>query len=188
MNPLGHPMKTENLFPYLVPGPHDPAAADLAVPVGHGLYAVLFDDAEPDVLGQRPVTAEQLRAAGLTPADAHRHALDNLDRFAEADPGLSVQVLGDSAGPAHWLLYSDHPRAAACLRLPDLYDHSRELLGADALSACVPQAESLVVFADRGPDHRAAVVAKLRAIEADAARPLSFGLFELTPAGVRPIE
>ncbi|MBX9626816.1 MAG: hypothetical protein K2X82_23650 [Gemmataceae bacterium] len=181
-------MNTENLYPYLVPGAPDPAAAELAVPVGHGFYAVLFDDTEPGVFGHRAVTADQLRAAGLTPAEAHRLALDNLDRFADADPGLSIQVLGDTAGPVHWLLYSDHPRAAACLRLPDLYDHSRELLGADALCACVPQAESLVVFADRGPDHRAGVVAKLREIEADANRPLSFGLFELTAAGVRPIE
>lgn len=185
MNPVGHAMNTANLYPYLVP---EPPEADLVVPVGHGLYAALFDDAEPGVFGQRPVTADQLRAAGLTPAEAHRLALDNLDRFADADPGLSIQVLGDPAGPVHWLLYSDHPRAAACLRLPDLYEHSRELLGAADLCACVPQAESLVVFADRGPDHRAAVVARLREIEADAARPLSFGLFELTAAGVRPIE
>lgn len=176
------PISTENLFPYLVAGPLPPEQAELAVPVGHGLFAVLFDDSEPDA-----VTAVDLRGIGLAPAEAHRLALDNLDRFAEADGRLSIQELGGPDQPVHFLLYSEHPRASACLRLPDLYDHSRELLKADALCAMVPQRDSLVVFPDRSPAYRELIVAKLRAIEADAEHPLSFGVFELSASGVRPV-
>ncbi|MBX9584658.1 MAG: hypothetical protein K2X87_30515 [Gemmataceae bacterium] len=181
-------MNTEHLFPYLVRDLPNPDWADLAVPVGHGLSAVVFEDHE-SAAGpvHTPVSPDQLRAAGLTPAEAHRLALDNLDRFAEADGRLSIQMLGAVGDPVHFLLYSDHPRASACLRLPDLYDHSRDLLKADALCAVVPQRDSLVVFPDRGPAYRDLIVGKLRQIEADAEHPLSFGLFEVTTAGVRPL-
>lgn len=177
-------MPTETLYPYLLAGPLPPEQAELALPVGHGLFAVLFDDPGTSPI---PVSADALRAAGLDPAEAHRLALDNLDRFAESDGRLSIQELGGPGQAVHFLLYSDHPRASACLRLPDLYDHSRELLKADALCAVVPQRDSLVVFPDRSPEYRVQVVAKLRAIEADAEHPLSFGVFELTPDGVRPV-
>jgi hypothetical protein len=182
-------MKTEHLFPYLVRDLPNPDWADIALPVGHGLFAALFEDHESAAgLAHAAVSPDQLRAAGMTPAEAHRLALDNLDRFAEADGRLSIQMLGAVGDPVNFLLYSDHPRASACLRLPDLYDHSRELLKADALCAVVPQRESLVVFPDRGPAYRDLIVGKLRRIEADAERPLSFGVFEVMPAGVRAVE
>ena len=182
-------MKTENLYPYLVPGLLNPGWADAAVPVGHGLFACLYEDHEsPAGIVHTTVSPEQLAEAGLTAAEAHRLALDNLDRFAEADGRLSIQMLGAVGDAVNFLLYSDHPRAAACLRLPDLYGHSRELLKADALCAVAPQRESLVVFPDRSPEYRALIVGKLRRIEADAQWPLSLGLFELTAAGPKPIE
>lgn len=178
-------MAGENVYPYLLPGPADPAWAELAVPVGHDLFAVLFaDDDAAGVFGQRVVTADALRAAGLTPADAHRIALDNLGRFADTGEGLSIDILGGPGEAVHLLLYSDHPRAAGCLRLPDLYDHSRDLLGEGELVALVPQWESLVILPKRDLRYRSAVVEKLRAAETDAPRPLGFGLFDLGPDGV----
>lgn len=182
-------MRTDNLYPYLVPGLLNPDWADISVPVGHGVYACLHEDAEsPAGIVHATVSPEQLREAGLSADEAHRIALDNLDRFAEADGRLSIQMLGNVDDPVNFLLYSDHPRASACLRLPDLYEHSRELLKADALCALAPQRESLVIFPDRSPEYRALIVGKLREIEADARRPISFGLFALTPAGPKPIE
>jgi hypothetical protein len=188
--PPPHPgaaVKTENLYPYLLPGPADPDWADVAVPVGHGVFAVLFEDHESDAGVVRTLVGpDALRAANLTAEEAHRIALENLGRFADEDPALSIQVLGKPGDPVHFLLYSDHPRAAACLRLPDLYDHARDLLKTDDLCACAPQRESLVVLPKRDRAYREKVVGKLREIESDADRPISFGLFELTPGGVRP--
>jgi hypothetical protein len=176
-----------NLYPYLVPGALPPDWAALAVPVGHGVSAVLFEDRESGgEIVHTPVAPAALAAAGLGGDEAHRLALENLARFADDDPALTVQVLGAPGDPVHLLLYSDHPRAAACLRLPDLYDHAREELRTDDLCACVPQRESLVVLPKRDRAYRDKLVGKLREVEADAAHPLTFGLFELTPTGVRP--
>lgn len=181
-------MNPANLYPYLVPGPIHPDWVETGIPIGHEVFAVLFEDGESsDGIAHAPVTPDMLRAAGLTTAQAHQRALDNLVRFADEDPRLSIQVLGKPGDPLNFLLYSDHPRASACLRLPDLYDHARELLHTDAICACVPQRESLVVFPMRDRAYREQIVAKLREIEADAENPISFDLFELTATGVRPL-
>jgi len=184
---MGNQLKTENLYPYLLPGLVDPAWADIAVPIGHGLFATLFEDHESDGgIVHAVVTPDQLQAAKLSAADAHRIALDNLTRFADESPALTIQVLGRVGDPVHFLLHSDHPRAAACLRLPDLYEQAREHLQTDELCACVPQRESLVVLPKRDRAFREMLVGKLREIEADSTHLLSFELFELSPQVVRP--
>lgn len=163
-------LNREQLFPRLAVGD----AAESQVALGHGLVAG-FGTAN----GAETSPAE----AGLSPEEARRIALENLARFADESPDLSVQVLGSPGGPIHLLLYADHPLASACLLLPDLYGHAAEMLHETDLLACVPQAESLVVFPAA---IREAVVTKLREIEADAARPLTFELFSLSANGVVP--
>lgn len=181
-------MKPDHLFPYLVPGPPSLDGEPIALPVGHGVWAILFEDADSSGgLTHTPVTPERLRAAGLTPAEAHARALDNLARFAADSPDLSIQVLGNPGEPVHFLLYSDHPRAAACLLLPDLYEEACERLGTTEVCAVVPQRESLVVFPKRDRAYREGLVAKLREVEADATHTIGFGLFELTAEGVREL-
>jgi hypothetical protein len=175
----------DNLFPYLLPGLLNPDWASICVPVGHGVHATLFEDHESEHgIVHTTVSPDQLRAAGLSADEAHRIALANLAEFAEGEE-LSMQMLGGVGDPINFLLVSDHPRAAACLRLPDLYETARQVLRSDELCAVVPQRESLVVLPKRTRAYREMVVGKLREIEADADRPISFGLFELTPAGVR---
>ena len=187
VNTRGEPVKPENLYPYLVPGLPFPALASAAVPIGHEVWAILFEDTEGEGgIVRATVSEDQLQAAGLSPEQAHRIALENLTRFADESPALTIQMLGSPGGPVNMLLYSDHARAAACLRLPDLYEDAREHLQADDLCACVPQRESLVIFPKRDRAYREMLVGKLREIEADAQRPISFALFELTPTGPRP--
>ena len=70
--------------------------------------------------------------------------------------------------------------------LPDLFEHACEVLQAKELLACVPQRESLVVFPKRERPDRERLVNKLREIEADAQRPLTFELFELASGSFRP--
>lgn len=179
-------MDLDRVYPYLVPSLTDPALAPACVPVGHGVWAQLWADEEKgNEIVHTVVTPERLRAEGVTPEEAHRRALDNLDRFAEADPNLSIQVLGAAGMPVHFLLYSDHPRAAACLRLPGLYEEACERLGTTEVCAVVPQRESLVLLPKRDRAYRELIVGKLRELEADAKNPISFALFELTADGVR---
>ena len=179
-------MDPANLYPYLLPGLFNAEQERIAVLVGHGVYAVLFEDHETENgIVHAMVTPRVLSAAGLSADEAHRIALENLERFAESDQ-LSAQMLGNVGDPFHFLLYSDHPRAAACLRLPGLYDDARELLETDEIVACAAQREALIVAPKRDRVYREALVVKLREIESDTQRPISFELFELTPDGVRP--
>lgn len=179
-------MNLDNLYPYLIPGLNNPDWAPACLDIGHGVWVQLFEDsAVPEGIVHATVSPEQLLAAGVTAAEAHARALDNLARFAEDDPALSIQLLGNPGDPVNFLLYSDHPRAAACLRLPDLYEEACDLLKTTEVCAVVPQRESLVVLPKRDRAYRELIVGKLRELEADARRPISFGLFELTTDGVR---
>lgn len=180
-------MKLSNLYAYLISGLTDPEWEAISVPVGHGLYATLFEDRESEAgIVHTTVTPDQLWDAPLTPDKAHRVALPNLVQFADEDHSLSIQVLGTRGDPVNFLLYWDHPRVAACLRLPALYEHAAELLETAELVACVPQRGSLVHLPKRDRAYRQMLVGKLREIEADTPRPLSFELFEVSPSGVRP--
>lgn len=169
-------MNLDALYPNLVRGETNAAC----VAVGHGIWAELIADGE-----DAPVTPDRLRAAGLSVAEAHARALDNLARFADESPDLSVDVLGGVDEAVHLLVYCDHPRAAACLLLPDLYEQACELLHTTEVCAVVPQRESLVVLPRRARAYRERVVGMLREQEADATHPLSFAVFELTADGVR---
>jgi len=182
-------VQRSNLYPYLVPGLFNPEWEEIVVPIGHGVHATLFEDHESEGgIVHATVSPEGLRSEGLTAEEAHRIALENLERFAtgEQEWGISAKMLGRPGDAVHFLLFSDHPRAAACLRLPHLYAQATHLLEADEICACVPQRESLVVFPKRDRAYREMVVSKIREIEADARRPITFELFELTSEGVRP--
>lgn len=180
-------LNREQLYPYLLPGLLNPEWEPICPAVGHGLVVQLFEDRESEHgIVHATVSPEQLREANLAADEAHRIALYNLVRFADDSPDLSIQVLGNPGDPVHFLLYSDHPRAAACLRLPDLYEHAADVLKETDLLACVPQRESLVVFPKRDRAYRERIVGKLREIEADARHPLTFELFVLSMNGVTP--
>lgn len=166
------------IYPYLVLTPNGP-------PVGHGLFVQLFEDSESALgLIHAPISSKQLEDARLNAEGALSIALENLARFADESPALSIQVLGNPGEAAHFLLYSDHARAASCLLLPDLFEHACEVLQATELMACVPQRESLVVFPKRDRAFREGLLKRLREIEADAAWPLTFELFELVAGSV----
>jgi hypothetical protein len=173
----------DRLYPDLVPAL--PSGEEVGVAVGHGVWARLVLAPVSPAAAPVAVTADQLRAAGVTPEDARTKALENLARFAEESPDLSIQVLGNPGDPAHFLLYSDHPLAAACLLLPDLYEEACERLETTEVCAVAPQRESLVILPTRDRAFREGLVARLREWEADTAHPISFALFELTADGVR---
>jgi hypothetical protein len=176
----------DRLYPYLVPGLLNPDWESICVPAGHGVLAQLFEDTEtPTGIVHTAVSPDQLQAAGLTTEEAHARALENLDRFADESPNMTIELVGGPGEPAHCYLYCDHPRAAACLRLPGLYEEACERLQTTEVVAVVPQWESLVMFPKRDRAARDALVGKLRELEAEAERPICFGLFELTPVGVR---
>ena len=168
-------MNRGNLFPYLMPGLIDPSQETIAVPLGHGVHAMLFEDHETaGGIVHKILMPAMLTAAGLEVAEAHRLALENLEHwFAAAwvaeEEVLSMKMIGNPGDEWNFLLFSGHARAAACLRLPATYTRCKALLRTDSLCACVPQRETLIVLPRRDRRYREALVAKIRGIEADAA-------------------
>ncbi len=186
MTPSECAVNLDNLYPYLVSALPGPDWESACVAVGHGVWVQLFEDTESaEGIVHAAMTPDQLRAAGVTVDEAHARALENLDRFADDSPDLTIELIGEPGAPVHFLLYADHPRAAACLLLPDLYEEACERLQTTEVCAVVPQRESLVILPKRDRAYRDGLVAKLRELEADAAHPISFALFELTADGVR---
>jgi hypothetical protein len=177
------------VYPYLVPGLLNPDWEKITIPIGHGVYAMLFEDHEEEHgIVHSTVIPEALEAAGLTAAEAQRLALSNLERFAASEDGWrpSMKMIGQPGDPFHFILISDHPRAAAFLRLRSLYEQASRLLESAEICACVPQRESLIILPKRDRSYREKLVARLRKIEADARRPITFELFEVSREGVRP--
>ena len=76
-------MDADRIYPQLVTGPLPAGEEALAVVLGHGVKVRLVE-------GDRLVTAAALRAAGLTADEAHDRALENLTRFAEESPDLTI--------------------------------------------------------------------------------------------------
>lgn len=109
-------MELSNVYPYLVPGLFNPDWERITIPVGHGIYATLFEDHRSEHgIVHATVSPDALDAAGLTPQAAHAAALENLERFASGEEawGLSMKLIGRPGEPVNFLLISDHPRAAA---------------------------------------------------------------------------
>jgi hypothetical protein len=179
-------VELNNVYPYLMPGLLSPEWEPITIPLGHGVFVTLFEDHESAAgIVHATVSPQALRDAGLSAEEAHRAALENLERFAAGDE-LSTKMLGRPGEPVNFLLFAGHARAAACLRLPHLYEQARQLLETDEICACVPQRESLIILPKRDRAYREMLVGKLREIEANARRPISFELFELTWNGVQP--
>lgn len=186
-------MNRNNLYPYLMPGLISPEQEEITLPLGHGVRVMLFEDHEVEGAGivHSMLMPDALRAAGLEAGEAHRIALENLQRWFEAawvaeKEILSMKMIGNPGDEWNFLLFSGHARAAACLRLPDLYLRAKALLRCGELCACVPQRESLLVLPRRDRRYREALVARVRQVEAGARRPITFELFELTRDGVVP--
>jgi hypothetical protein len=181
-------VELKNVYPYLVPGLFNPDWESITISIGHGIRATLFEDHEANGgIVHKTISPEQLRDAGLTAEEGHRVALENLAHFASGNSPwhLAMKMIGNPGDAVNFMLLSDHPRAAACLRLPDLYNWTSRLLETSEVCACAPQRESLVILPMRDRTYRESIVGKIRQIEANARRPISFELFQLTPEGVR---
>lgn len=179
-------MNLDNIYPYLVPGLIGPEFETVSIPLGHDVYVVIFEDHEAEAgIVHSIVTPYKLQVSGLDIAHLHQQAMQNLEQFAERDD-IGIKMLGQPGEEVNFLLFHGHARASACLLLSNLYGLAQNWLESDELCACVPQRETLVVFPKRDRAYREFLIGKLKEIEGDARRPITFELFELTPDGVVP--
>jgi hypothetical protein len=176
-------MQPESLFPYLQRRVDSTANPPHRRPLDHDLEVVIYHDTTPPSGDpSSPLLLEQLEIHKLSAEDAYAIALENLAAFAESGL-MELKTFGQPGAERHFVLLSDHRLASACLLLPYLREEIADLLGTDELCAMVPQQASLVVFPKRDRAFCERMLSLIREVEADADRPLTMGLFELTAAG-----
>ena len=129
-------MDLVKLYPYVVPGGYVEAAGqdDLLLPIGHDVFAMLVVD-YGGISGS--VLPDELVEAGLTPAEAHQTALNNLESLARSKEIHKALHEGPEGLP--FMAWSGHWLAASCIRLPGLFVFASNLLRADTFCVSIPQ-------------------------------------------------
>lgn len=174
------------IYPYVIPASYldakqGPATSGLSYPIGHGLLVTLVHDLNGMV---RNVREQELKSAGLAIKDAHFQARQNLAELAESRAITAQRFDGPRGQP--FIIFTDHWLAAACVLLPDLAKLATQTLGTDRYCICLPQRDAMLIFPSADESFRSEMMAMIHQNEADARKPLSFGLFRLGDEG--PVE
>lgn len=182
-----HKFNPAKLYPYIVPAAYldhqAPGPEGLTYPLGHGLYATLVQDFDGMV---RNIQGEELAAAKLTPKQAHARAIENLATLVESGAVTIRRFNGPQGKP--FIIFTDHWLSAACVLLPDLRILATKNLETDTFCICLPQRDSMLIFPAADPSYRTEIMAVVRKNEADAQKPLSFGLFQLGTSGIHEFQ
>ena len=177
----------DTLYPYVVPASYLPASdstsRELARPLGHELYVMLVFDLHGAV---RNAIAKDLARLGLTAEKAHERALQNLEKLLQ-DEKIQMAVFHGPMGKP-FVLVGGSWAAATSLLVPGLRDLVAERLATKEICASIPHREALLLFAKGDRAYRDQMRALVREKESDGTKPLTFGLFELTDAGVKPLD
>jgi hypothetical protein len=174
-----------DLHPYVVPvGYVDHGGRELSRPLGHDLNVALVFDLGASV---QSATAADLRALGLSVERAHEVALENLERLAERGDVRMAMFPGPDSRP--FVLVGGHWAAATSILLPDLAGTGTAVaLGTRDVCASIPHRDAMLIFACGDRAYRDAMRAFVREKESGGSKPLTFGLFRLTDAGVVPLD
>jgi hypothetical protein len=179
-------VETARIYPYVVPAAYveaiSPEMDGMALPLGHDVYAMLWEDCGGV---SRNVAADELESAGLDPFAAQDVALENLHRVARSG-AVRIGLMGTKTDDSPFIVWAGHWLAASCVRLPNLYAFACEQLHARDLCASIPQRETLVIFPNKGKPFRDQMRRIIRHSEAPGEKPITFELFSLTADGVCP--
>ncbi len=175
---------TSTLFPYVIPEAYP--AADASGPpgferqLGHGLRLVVvrWDGLVVEFL--RPADLAQL---GITPDVGIARAIKNLKTYLSSDR-MSVDAYPGPGG-VKFMVFEGH-LASSAMALDDLYAFCSKSLGAERMVVSVPHRDVLVVFPECTADEERALMEIIWEKESNAPKPLTFDLFELDAAGLRP--
>lgn len=172
------------LYPYLVPSGYlerRPPTAPTPRALGHGLYLALAEDfdgaakihfAEDMPSLGAPDALVEIAKSNIARAASERRV--TIQRF-EGPRGLPAMILGPE-----WL-------AAGCLLLPNLHSFAAGHLGNGPLCASVPHRDAMLLFRQEDAAYRREMQSLIAQNEAGAPKPLTHGLFAVTPDGITPL-
>jgi hypothetical protein len=178
-------MDLAKIYPYVVPAgyvEHAPSGPDgFILPLGHDVFAMLVHDLDGVC---RNVLPNELAQAKLTSAAVHERALDNLEALAQG-PAIR-KSMHQGPGSAPFVLWSGHWLTASCVRLLRLHAFATKFLKTDAVCVSIPQREALLLFPPGTREQRDQMRALIRENEDGARKLVTWELFELSAAGLRP--
>jgi hypothetical protein len=173
-----------NLYPYVVPATYlRDGGQGLSRPLGHGIHVALIFE-----LGTaaQNATPEDLHALRLSVDDAHRVALQNLERLIAAQK-VKMTVLPSGPGSRPFVLVGGHWAAATSILLPNLAGTVAAPLGTQDLCASIPHREAMLIFGCGDRAYRDSMRALVREKESGGLRLLTYELFRLSENGVTPL-
>jgi hypothetical protein len=135
----------------------------------------------------RNVVPEDLQALGLAADAARKKAIANLEALAAAG---AIGQQRFPAGPEQkpFVLFGGHWAAAACILLPGLRDMGVKNVGSEDVCVSIPHREALLMFAKGDKKYRIAMQKMIEQRESDGRKPLTFGLFDLSPSGITELK
>ena len=179
-------MDASRIYPYVVPAAYvesiAPASEGMALPMGHDVYAMLWEDCGGM---SRNLSDRELQDASLDPFAAHDVALENLHRLARSG-AVRIGLMGTKDDDTPFIVWAGHWLAASCVRLPNLYAFACEQLHQRDLCASIPQRETLVIFPNKGKSFRDRMRRMIRNAEKESPKQITYELFSLTADGVCP--
>jgi len=178
-------MNLAKIYPYVVPASyieHAPNGPDrFILPIGHDVFAMLVHDLNGVC---RNVLPSELAQAKLTSAAAHEQALENLERLALGAEIQKSKHQGPTGVP--FVLWSGHWLTASCIRLPRLHAFATKFLNTDTACVSIPQREAMLLFPLSTKEQREQMQTLIRKNEEGARKLVTWELFELSAAGLRP--
>jgi hypothetical protein len=178
-------MDLAKIYPYVVPAGYverAPTGPDgFILSIGHDVFAMLVHDLNGVC---RNVLPNELAQAKLTSAAVHERALDNLETLAQ---GAEIRKsMHQGPGGVPFVLWSGHWLTASCVRLPRLHTFAGKFLNTDSVCVSIPQREAMLLFPPSTKEQREEMRALIRKNEEGARKLVTWELFELSAAGLRP--
>ncbi|NUP12507.1 MAG: hypothetical protein HOW73_41205 [Polyangiaceae bacterium] len=179
-------LDSEQVYPYLVPEAyleHQSSSDSPTQPLGHGISVALVADFNGVV---RNITVQDLEPLALPWEDARSRALRNLEKLL-ANGTISMKLFEKGPADLPFIVIGGHWAAATAILLPKLRSIAATHFAGDSVCASIPHRAALLLFPCGTVESRAAMRAMILKHEGAAKKPLTFELFSLTEAGVKPL-
>jgi hypothetical protein len=172
----------DRIYPYLVTAAFPESKIGLEPQLGHGIRATVVVEVNGLI---HSLTQEELQALAMPWDSVRALAVNNLDRLVR-EKRIGIRLFDSGPGGRPFILVGGNWASAALILSPKFRAMAEAALHTSELCASIPHREALLVFPKGNRASRDAMRQMIRTKEADALRPLTWELFELTPNGAIP--
>jgi uncharacterized protein YtpQ (UPF0354 family) len=174
-----------NIYPYLItnnyPGTDD--STGITYPIGNEIFATLVLDLNGLVQNVQP---KDLKRASMTVKDAHRTALENLQKRFKSGDIKAQRFDGPQNKP--FILVGGSWLAATAILLPDISERAKKNLNSDSICFSIPHRDAMLIFPKGDSSYLEEMKRMINEKESDGSKPLTFKLFKKNEERIEPLE